>query len=108
MSEKVKLASWVGDELAKARIQELEAQVERLRNHICKYAALCDGGESDLMLSETPAQSLEAVKREAWEDGNHGQKAFWEGFERGSVSDNKNIRQHWEEWKSFRLSQLKF
>lgn len=35
-------------------------------------------------------------------DGMPAQKAFWEGFERGAIKGQVNIRSHWEEWKSFR------
>jgi hypothetical protein len=32
-------------------------------------------------------------------EGSIAQKAFWDGFERAAICDNKNIREHWNEHK---------
>lgn len=111
--------------MTKPTYEELQAQVERLRDEItaimadsCGVAGYHYNGEiarwgefSDLeeMLSETPTQSLAALKAQwqaeadQYEDGMPAQKAFWEGFERGSVGcNNLNIRAHWREYVGFK------
>lgn len=43
-------------------------------------------------------QVMSEIIADALSDGSLAQKAFWEGFERGTLSDCKNIRAHWNEY----------
>ena len=53
----------------------------------------------------TPSACLAHVRAEEFADGGLAQKAFWEGFERGTFSHNKNIRAHWSEWSEFKMAE---
>lgn len=57
----VKLASWIGEGLAKARIQELEAQVDRLREYVAENyrKGRCDQAmaEGKKLLAEIPSSN---------------------------------------------------
>lgn len=83
----------------------LAAQVEVLREAWEAVKATDWNKPLDEAFAATPAACLAQARAEEFADGGLAQKAFWEGFERGTVSHNKNIRSHWEEWSEFKRAE---
>lgn len=71
-------------------------------NHDLRQAIL----ELSLELANEKARARRGITKSAsddFRDGTSIQKAFWEGFERGAMSDNANIRHHWNEYVNSKL-----
>jgi uncharacterized protein YhaN len=93
---------------------ELAAQVEALRGHLAQFpktetleeAVAWEDKAKSLTKATLPQCPLE-VKSDDFSDGCLAQKAFWEGFERGTISHNKNIRSHWSEWSELKQGEAK-
>lgn len=76
----------------------------------CRYlkvdAPIKDAGKSDiyhlLVVANHLNRCIALHLSDLHGEGSIAQKAFWDGFERAAMSDNKNIRQHWNEYKRVR------
>lgn len=94
--QRIQLAHAATLEIDLPDYDQLANELQSAKTTLEAIAALLNpNGYTGLSLVELVEYRLTKERLSAYEEGGSAQKAFWDGFERALMSENKNIRAHW-------------
>jgi len=64
------------------------------------YVEYVDDSHLIALQAEDKLSNVENSLIDLFRETGAAQKAFWKGFETAKMSDNSNIREHWENYKT--------
>lgn len=97
--QRIQLAHAATLEIDLPDYDQLANELQSAKTTLAAIAALLNpNGYTGLSLIELVEYRLAKERLSAYEEGGSAQKAFWDGFERGAISENRNIRSHWNRY----------
>jgi len=97
--QRIQLAHAATLEIDLPDYDQLANELQSAKTTLAAITALLNpNGYTGLSLPELIEYRLTKERLSAYDEGGSAQKAFWDGFERGTLSESGNIRAHWNQY----------